>query len=52
MALHGDFIINDSYYSLLLLSDLGTFLVFSGNSAYRNRGACGMISREASVTCR
>lgn len=47
MALHGKLIINDAYYSLQPLSDLGTFLVFSGNSAYRNRGACGMISREA-----
>lgn len=49
MALNGKFIINDAYYSLLSLSDLGTFLVFSGNGAYRNRGACKMISREALV---
>ena len=49
MALNGKFIINDAYYSLLSLSDLGAFLVFSGNSAYRNPGACGMISREAPV---
>lgn len=40
MALHGKFIINHAYYSLLSLLDLGTFLMFSGNSAYRNRGAC------------
>lgn len=38
MVLYGKFIIHDAYYSLLSLSDLGTFLVFSGNGAYRNRG--------------
>lgn len=40
MSLHGKFIIDDAYYLLLSLSDLGTFLVFSGTGAYRNRGAC------------
>lgn len=43
MALHGKFIINDAYYSPLSFPGVGTFLAFSGNGAYRNRGACGMI---------
>ena len=42
MALHGRFIINDAYYSPLAFPGVGTFLAFSGNGIYRNRGACGM----------
>jgi hypothetical protein len=42
MALHGKFIINDAYYSPLSFPGVGTFLAFSGDGAYRNRGACGM----------
>lgn len=42
MALHGKFVINDAYYSPLSFPGIGTFLAFSGDGAYRNRGACGM----------
>lgn len=42
MALHGKFVINDAYYSPLSFPGVGTFLAFSGDGAYRNRGACGM----------
>lgn len=46
MALHGKFVINDADYSPLSFPGVGTFLAFSGNGAYRNRGACGMIPKE------
>lgn len=49
MALHGKFVINDAYYSPLSFPGIGTFLAFSGNGAYRNRGACGMIPKEGPV---
>lgn len=49
MALHGKFIINDACYSPLFFPGVGTFLAFSGNGAYRNRGACGMIPKEGPV---
>lgn len=42
MALHGKFVINDAYYSPLSFPGIGTFLAFSGDGTYRNRGACGM----------
>lgn len=55
MALHGKFVINDAYYSPLSSPGVGTFLVFSGNGAYRNRGVCGMIpmlrSQKIAVPC-
>lgn len=49
MALHGKFVINDAYYSPLSFPGIGTFLAFSGNGAYRNRGACGMMPKEGPV---
>ena len=49
MALHGKFVINDAYYSPLSFPGVGTFLAFSGNGAYRNRGACGMIPQMGPV---
>lgn len=49
MALHGKFVINDAYYSPLSFPGIGTFLAFSGNGVYRNRGACGMIPKEGPV---
>lgn len=49
MALHGKFVINDMYYSPLSFPGVGTFLAFSGNGAYCNRGACAMIPKEGPV---
>ena len=43
MALYEKFIINNADYSPLIFPGLGTFLAFSGNDIYRNRGGCGMI---------
>lgn len=40
MALNGNFVINDADYSPLTIYGVGTFLAFSGNGAYRNRGGC------------
>ncbi|EOZ9392379.1 DUF2778 domain-containing protein [Enterobacter cancerogenus] len=45
MALHGTFQINDSDFSPLIFPGIGTFLAFSGDGIYRNRGACGMKPR-------
>jgi hypothetical protein len=49
MALQGKFLINDAHYSPLMFPGVGTFLAFSGNGAYRNRGACGMIPKMGPV---
>lgn len=49
MALHGKFVINDAHYSPLLFPGVGTFLAFSGDGIYRNRGACGMKPTVGSV---
>ena len=43
MALHGKFTINDADYSPLAFDGIGVFMAFSGNGAYRNKGACGII---------
>ena len=42
MDLYGKFVINDAHYSPLSFPGAGTFLAFSGDGIYRNRGACGM----------
>jgi hypothetical protein len=49
MALHGNFIFNDAYYSPLSFSGVGIFLAFSGNGAYRHSGGCGMIPEKGPV---
>ncbi|EMM2471256.1 MULTISPECIES: DUF2778 domain-containing protein [Enterobacterales] len=42
MTLHGRFVINDAHDSPLSFAGAGTFLAFSGDGIYRNRGACDM----------
>lgn len=49
MALHGKFLINGADYSPLMFPGLGTFLAFSGNGAYRNKGGCGAIPKEGPI---
>lgn len=44
MAIQGKFVINDADYSPLSVNGVGTFMAFSGNGAYRNRGGCGKIA--------
>lgn len=43
MALQGKFIVNDADFSPLMIYGVGTFMAFSGDGIYRNRGGCGMI---------
>jgi hypothetical protein len=38
MALKGIFTVNDADYSPLLMYGIGTFMAYSGNREYRNRG--------------
>ncbi|HIE5390521.1 TPA: DUF2778 domain-containing protein [Enterobacter cancerogenus] len=42
MALHGTFHINSADFSPLIFPGVGTFLAFSGDGIYRNKGTCGM----------
>ncbi|QCT21472.1 DUF2778 domain-containing protein [Jejubacter calystegiae] len=43
MALQGKFIVNNAHFSPLMIYGVGTFMAFSGNQAYRNRGGCVAI---------
>ncbi|MDZ7320768.1 DUF2778 domain-containing protein [Kosakonia sacchari] len=45
MALQGKFILNEADYSPLTIYGVGTFLAFSGNGAYRNRGGCAAVPK-------
>ncbi|NUU67035.1 DUF2778 domain-containing protein [Enterobacteriaceae bacterium BIT-l23] len=49
MALQGKFIINDADYSPLMIYGVGTFMAFSGNGVYRNRGGCGIIPNNGPI---
>ncbi len=49
MALHGKFVISDADYAPLSFPGVGTFLAFSGNGAYLNRGACAMIPTKGPI---
>jgi len=40
MALQGKFVVNEAKFSPLTISGLGTFLAFSGNKQFRNKGGC------------
>ena len=44
MALQEKFVINNADYSPLTFPGVGTFLAFSGEGAYRNRGGCGRVA--------
>ncbi|MEI7063711.1 DUF2778 domain-containing protein [Dickeya chrysanthemi] len=43
MALQGKFIVNNADYSPLTLLGVGTFMAFSGDEIYRNRGGCTAV---------
>lgn len=49
MALQGTFILNNADYSPLTLYGVGTFLAFSGNGVYKNRGGCAIIPNEGPI---
>ncbi|MGP6489386.1 DUF2778 domain-containing protein [Duffyella gerundensis] len=43
MAIQGKFIINGADYSPLTIYGVGTFMAFSGQGAYINKGACAHL---------
>lgn len=43
MTLRGKFVINDAHFSPFTLCGVGTFLAYSGNDGYRNRGGCTAV---------
>jgi Protein of unknown function (DUF2778) len=43
MALQGQFVVNNAHFSPLSIFGVGTFMAFSGNKAFRNRGGCTMV---------
>lgn len=43
MALHGKLLLNNADYAPFNLYGVGTFLSFSGNGIYRNKGACSAV---------
>ncbi|MGD8203289.1 DUF2778 domain-containing protein [Pantoea sp. FN0305] len=43
MPLHGKFVINDADYAPLTIYGVGTFMAWSGNDIYRNKGGCVAI---------
>lgn len=49
MALYGKFMINDATWSPLIFPGVGTFMAFSGDGAYRNRGGCGAIPQAGPI---
>ncbi|GAB3627002.1 hypothetical protein PTE30175_05015 [Pandoraea terrae] len=38
MALYGKFVVNNETLAPLVINGVGTYLAFSGDGAYRNRG--------------
>ncbi|CRG49039.1 DUF2778 domain-containing protein [Yersinia wautersii] len=40
MTLQGQFVVNNASFSPLTIFGTGTFMAFSGDNAYRNRGGC------------
>lgn len=44
MALNGKMLLNGADVSPLSFPGVGTFMAFSGNGAYKNRGGCGKYS--------
>jgi hypothetical protein len=43
MAYQGKFLVNNEPFSPLTIFGVGTFMAYSGNNQYRNRGGCTMI---------
>ncbi|WP_262984572.1 DUF2778 domain-containing protein [Pandoraea pnomenusa] len=44
MALHGKFALNNKDLAPLIIYGLGTYLAFSGNNSFRNRGGCTAVA--------
>lgn len=47
MALNGKMLLNGADIAPLSFPGVGTFMAFSGNGAYKNRGGCGTFSGTA-----
>ncbi|ECG0727720.1 DUF2778 domain-containing protein [Salmonella enterica] len=47
MALNGKMLLNGADIAPLSFPGVGTFMAFSGNGAYKNRGGCGKFSGTA-----
>lgn len=49
MSLRGRFIVNNADFSPLIIYGIGTFIAFSGNKIYRDRGGCVAIPNNSSL---
>ena len=46
MSIHGKFVLNNADFSPLTMYGIGTFMAYSGNKEYRNKGGCvGIIEK-------
>jgi Protein of unknown function (DUF2778) len=49
MPLQGKFLVNNKFLSPLSIFGVGTFMAFSGNDIYRNRGGCTTIKNNGPI---
>jgi hypothetical protein len=49
MALQGKFVVNNKPLSPLSIFGVGTFMAFSGNDIYRNRGGCTALKNNGPI---
>ncbi|MCL2898527.1 DUF2778 domain-containing protein [Brenneria tiliae] len=49
MAIHGKFEVNNADFSPLTMNGVGTFMAFSGNDKYRNKGGCVLVPNNGPI---
>ena len=49
MAYQGKFLVNNEPFSPLTIFGVGTFMAYSGNNQYRNRGGCTMVPNDGPI---
>ncbi|VVD92413.1 hypothetical protein PTE30175_01627 [Pandoraea terrae] len=49
MALYGKFVVNNETLAPLVINGVGTYLAFSGDGAYRNRGGCTALASRGPI---
>jgi hypothetical protein len=49
MALQGKFVVNNAPLSPLFIFGVGTFMAFSGDGIYRNRGGCTALKEKGPI---
>ncbi|PLZ03743.1 hypothetical protein CY652_05025 [Burkholderia sp. WAC0059] len=49
MPLQGKFIVNNESFEPLVMYGVGTFMAFSGNDIYRNRGGCSAVKDKGPI---